>query len=50
MANITDEKVRVGLVMPKSLRDNAKKLAESKGLDMSSLVRMILIEELKKNK
>ena len=45
---MTDETTRVGVVMPVKLRDDAKELAKSKGLDMSSLIRLILIEELKK--
>lgn len=45
---MSEEKTRVGIVMPVSLKNDAKELARTKGLDLSSFVRMVLTEELNK--
>lgn len=47
---MTEKITRVGISMPTELRDDVKVLAKSKGLDVSSLVRMLLISEIKKEK
>ena len=45
-----DENVRIIVTVPKSVREDAKKRADTLGLSMSALVRMLVIEELEKNK
>ncbi len=47
---MSDEKTRVGIVMPVDLKNEVKALAKTKGLDLSSFVRLVLTEELNKNK
>lgn len=42
-----EKTVRVNMTMPKELKDEVKAYAKSIGVDVSSLVRMLLISELK---
>lgn len=47
---MSDEKSRVGVVMPVDLKNEVKSLAKTKGLDLSSFIRLVLTEEVNKNK
>ncbi|EGP5019754.1 MULTISPECIES: hypothetical protein [Lactobacillales] len=47
---MTEEKTRVGIVMPVDLKNDVKELAKTKGLDLSSFIRLVLTEEVNKNK
>ncbi|MBF7108746.1 hypothetical protein ITQ99_08850 [Pediococcus pentosaceus] len=47
---MTEEKNRVGVVMPVDLKNDVKELAKTKGLDLSSFIRLVLTEEVNKNK
>lgn len=47
---MSDEKTRVGVVMSVDLKNEVKSLAKAKGLDLSSFVRLVLTEEVNKNK
>lgn len=47
---MTEEKTRVGVVMPVDLKNDVKELAKTKGLDLSSFIRLVLTEEVNKNK
>ena len=47
---MTEEKTRVGIVMPVDLKNDVKELAKTKGLDLSSIIRLVLTEEVNKNK
>lgn len=47
---MTEEKTRVGIVMPVDLKNDVKELAKTKGLDFSSFIRLVLTEEVNKNK
>ena len=47
---MTEEKTRVGIVMPVDLKNDVKELAKTRGLDLSSFIRLVLSEEVNKNK
>ncbi|MDC9259391.1 hypothetical protein PSL56_17820 [Clostridioides difficile] len=47
---MTEEKTRVGIVMPVDLKNEVKELAKTKGLDLSSFIRLVLTEEVNTNK
>jgi len=47
---MTEEKTRVGIVMPVDLKNDVKEFAKTKGLDLSSFIRLVLTEEVNKNK
>ena len=47
---MTEEKTSVGIVMPVDLKNDVKELAKTKGLDLSSFIRLVLTEEVNKNK
>ncbi|MGP9052416.1 hypothetical protein [Pediococcus pentosaceus] len=47
---MTEEKTRVGIVMPVDLKNDVKELAKTRGLDLSSFIRLVLTEEVNKNK
>lgn len=42
-----DKIIRMGISMPVELKDEVKAYAKSIGIDVSSLIRMLLISELK---
>lgn len=45
---MSEELARLNVVMPKELKKKLEEKAKSKGLSLSSYVRMILIEETEK--
>ena len=47
---MTEEKTRVGIVMPVDLKNDVKELAKTRGLDLSSFIRLVLTEEVNNNK